>query len=179
MKQQNITIRQETEKDFEEVFNLIEKAFKNDEYSENNEQFIVETLRKSEQFIPELSIVAEKDASIVGYILLSPIKIKNKNKTVNSLALAPVAVLPKFQRQGIGGRLINYAHAKATALGFKSIIVLGHENYYPKFGYLLAESFGIKLPFKVPTENCMAIELVSNGLLDVSGTVEYPPAFYL
>lgn len=108
---------------------------------------------------------------------MTRLKIINGDQVYNSLALAPVSVLPEFQGKGIGSALINYTHDKARNLGFTSIILLGHENYYPKFGYKLADSFGIELPFDVPKENCMAIELIENGLKGVSGTVEYPKEF--
>jgi predicted N-acetyltransferase YhbS len=78
---------------------------------------------------------------------------------------------------GIGGKLIEQSHRIARDLGFKSVILLGHEKYYPKFGYLRADNFGIELPFQVPKENCMAIELTESGLKGVSGMVEYPKEF--
>lgn len=173
----NLKIRQESPNDYKAVFNLIEEAFKNEIHTDHREQFLVERLRKSDAFIPELSIVAEVDGKIVGHILLTKLKIVKEDQVFNSLALAPVSVVPGFQEKGIGGALINYAHDKARTLGHTSIILLGHENYYPKFGYKLADSFGIQLPFDVPKENCMAIELIENGLKGVSGMVEYPKEF--
>lgn len=174
----NIIIRQEQPSDFNAVFNLIEKAFKSEEFSDHQEQFLVERLRKSETFIPELSLVAETNNQIIGHILLTKIKIKNESETFTSLALAPVSVLPEYQGKGIGKKLIETIHQKAKALGYQSIILLGHETYYPKFGYKIAEDFNIRLPFKVPKENCMAIELTENALANVSGVVEYPKEFF-
>lgn len=173
-----VIIRQENKKDHQVVFDLIEKAFKTEVYSDYREQFLVEMLRKSKAFVPELSLVAEKYNKIVGHILLTIIEITNDHQTFGSLALAPVSVLPEFQNQGIGGQLIEYAHEKAKSLGYKSIVILGHKDYYPKFGYQQADKFGIELPFDVPKENCMAIELVENGLKDVNGMVVYPKEFY-
>ncbi|WP_439128249.1 GNAT family N-acetyltransferase [Polaribacter sp.] len=170
-------IRQETKIDHKVVFNLIKSAFKNAEFADHTEQFLVEKLRKSDAFIPELSLVAEIDKKIVGHILLTKLKVRNDVKEFDSLALAPVSVLPEFQKKGIGAKLIVQSHEKAKKLGYKSVIVLGHEKYYPKFGYKQAHKFGIKLPFEVPKENCMAIELVKNGLKGVTGMVEYPKEF--
>ena len=172
-----MTIRQETPADYKDVFNLIEKAFRSEQYSDHKEQFLVERLRKSDAFIPELSLVAEVDGKIVGHILLTKLKIKNVADSFDSLALAPVTVLPEFQGIGIGGKLIAESHKRAKELGHESIVLLGHESYYPKFGYQRADKFEIELPFKVPKENCMVIELVENGLNGVSGIVEYPEAF--
>lgn len=122
-------------------------------------------------------MVAETENKIVGHILLTKLKIKNGQNELDSLALAPVSVLPEHQGKGIGGMLIKEAHKKAKELGFISVILLGHEKYYPKFGYKRADQFGIVLPFEVPKENCMAIELIENGLKDVNGMVEYPKEF--
>jgi len=172
-----LTVREENPEDFKAVFNLIEKAFENEQMSDHKEQFLVERLRKSNAFVSELSMVAETENKIVGHILLTKLKIKNEQNEFDSLALAPVSVLPEYQRNGIGGTLIKEAHKKAKELGFHSVILLGHEKYYPKFGYKQADQFGIELPFEVPKENCMAIELIENGLKNVSGIVEYPKEF--
>lgn len=173
----DILIRQEQELDYPFVFNLIKEAFLKDPHSDNREQFLVEKLRKSKNYIPELSLVAVLKDEIVGHILLTPIEIKNDHSEFPSLTLAPVSVLPKHQNKGIGGKLIREAHAKAIALGFESIVLLGHENYYPKFGYTKASQFNIKFPFEAPDENCMAIELTTDSLKDISGVIVYPPEF--
>ncbi|WP_312207934.1 N-acetyltransferase [Empedobacter sp.] len=173
-----MNIRKEEEKDYNQVFELIEKAFENEEYSDHREQFLVERLRNSDSFVPDLSLVCEMNEMIVGYILLTKIKIKHSDFSYDSLALAPVAVLPNYQGNGIGGHLIEFAHKKARELGFESIILLGHPTYYPKFGYRKASDFDIQLPFDVPDENCMAIELEEDALKNVNGMVEYPKEFY-
>ena len=175
----NLKIRQEQDRDHKQVFNLLKEAFATEELTNPDEPFLVDRLRKSEAFIPELSLVAEVNDKIVGHILLTRITIRDEESEHNSLALAPVSVLPEFQRKGIGGKLIESAHKRATDLGHKSVILLGHQNYYPRFGYQLTEKFGIQLPFDVPKENCMAIELITGGLEGVKGAVEYPKEFGL
>ncbi|WP_300666111.1 GNAT family N-acetyltransferase [Fluviicola sp.] len=173
-----INIRKEEREDFEAVFNLIQQAFEQEEFTDHQEQFLVERLRNSEAFVPELSLVAETDGKIAGYVLLTKLKIiADDLKETESLALAPVAVLPEYQGKGVGGKLIRTAHQKASELGFHSIILLGHSDYYPRFGYEMTKKFGIKLPFDVPDENCMVIELSENALQHVSGTVHYPKEF--
>ncbi len=114
-------IRQESEDDYKQVFSLVENAFKNEPFSDFTEQFLVERLRKSEAFIPELSMVAELEEKVIGHILLTKIKIINEAKSFDSLALAPVSVKPSNQNKGVGGQLILHAHAKAIELGYKSI----------------------------------------------------------
>jgi predicted N-acetyltransferase YhbS len=174
----NINLRQEKPADYPAVFELIEEAFRNLEISNHQEQFFVERLRKSDAFIPELSLVALLDNKIVGHIVLSKINIKNDEKEFQTLMLAPVSVLPEFQHRGIGSQLINEAHKKAIELGFTSVILVGHEDYYPRFGYKKAVHFGIKQPFDVPEENNLAVELIENGLTGISGIVEYPKYFF-
>ena len=129
-------------------------------------------------FVPGLSLVAEVENNLVGYILLTAIEIKTSEDEIKSLALASVAVLPEFQGKGIGGKLIEAAHERARDLGYKSVILLGHEKYYPRFGYQLADKFGISLLFDVPKKNCMAIELRANALKNIQGEVVYPKEFF-
>lgn len=172
-----IILRQETFADHHHVFSIIEEAFKTEPFSDFTEQFLVERLRKSAAFIPELSIVAVNNDEVVGHILITNIKINSDSKSFDSLALAPVSVLPIYQNKGIGGLLILQAHKRAVELGYTSIVLLGHEKYYPRFGYERASKFAITLPFDVPDENCMAIELVKAGLKGVTGMVEYPKEF--
>jgi predicted N-acetyltransferase YhbS len=173
-----IRLRQENKNDYKSVFQLIEKAFENEEYSDHKEQFLVERLRKSDAFIPQLSIVAEVENEIVGHILLTKLEIKNDSELFESLALAPVSVLPKFQGKGIGSKLILHSHEVAKEFGYKSIILLGHQDYYPRFGYELTNKYGIEMPFDVPAENCMVKALVENGLSGVDGKVAYPAEFF-
>ncbi len=173
-----ISIRQETVADYPIVFNLLEKAFRKEILSNKKEHLLVERLRKSNGFIPELSLVAEVNHKVVGYILLSKISIKTDVENIISLALAPVAVLPDFQKKGIGAQLIEEAHHIAKELGYQSVILLGHEKYYPKFGYLPLHYFNISLPFEAPKENCMAIELVPDALSNKIGSVIYSKEFF-
>jgi len=83
-----------------------------------------------------------------------------------------------FKKKGIGGQLIEEAHRIAIELGYQSIILLGHEKYYPKFGYRPLHEFNITLPFDAPKENCMAIELFPNALSNKKGSVIYPKEFF-
>ena len=168
-----IEIRKEAESDFSDVYKLNKAAF-----GQNCEPKLVDLLRKNNAFIPELSLVATIYNKVVGHILFTKIKIKDGNgNEFDSLALAPMAVRPDLQKKGIGGQLIRYGLNKAKELGNKSVIVLGHEQYYPKFGFVPAERWKIKAPFDVPTNVFMGIELVENGLEGVTGTVKYPKEF--
>ncbi|MGH1518375.1 GNAT family N-acetyltransferase [Chryseobacterium sp. JK1] len=173
-----MTIRQEEKKDYQQVFELTEEAFRDTEQSDHQEHFLVEKLRKSEAFIPELSLVAEdENGKIVGHILFTKIQIVNDSESFESLALAPVSVKPEFQNQGLGGQLIREGHRIAKELGYQSVILIGYEKYYPRFGYEKTSNFGISFPFEIPEENGMAIELIKDGLKDKKGVVKYPKEF--
>ncbi|MEG0529345.1 MAG: N-acetyltransferase [Bacilli bacterium] len=169
-----ITLRQETEEDFNDIFEVNNIAF-----GQDSEAKLVNALRNNPAvFIPELSIVAIENDKIIGHILFTKIKIKdNKGNLHESLGLAPMAVRPEFQKSGIGGQLIKKGFEIARDLDFKSVIVLGHEHYYPKFGFEPAEKWNIKAPFDVPSNAFMAIELINDGLKNVTGTVIYPKEF--
>lgn len=171
-------IRQESPSDHKSVFDLIAKTFQGAQFTDGKEQYLVDKLRSSPSFVPELSLVAVVGEEIVGHILLTKIKIRRDGMAYDSLALAPVSVLPEFQNKGIGGMLIEHAHQKAKELGYDSVVVVGHEKYYPKFGYERADKFGIRVPFDVPRENCMVIELSDRSLAKVQGLVEYAKEFY-
>ena len=146
-----LVIREETPADYEKVYLLVKSAFALAEHADGNEQDLVNDLRKSESFIPSLSLVAEKDGVLAGYILFT--KLKAGEET--ALALAPLAVLPEFQKQGIGS---------------------SSENYYPKFGYIPASRYGIEAPFPVPDENFMAINLKGDDV-KLNAQVIYDKAF--
>lgn len=165
-------IRQEKPADREEIFSVVESAFLNAEQSDGNEQFLVNKLRAGDSYIPELSLVAEEDGRITGHILFT--KAEVQGKTV--LALAPLSVLPEYQRTGIGTALINAGHEIARSLGYEYSVVLGSEAYYPKHGYIPAETYGIFPPFEVPRENFMAIKL-RDGAGDISGVLRYAKEF--
>jgi predicted N-acetyltransferase YhbS len=174
----SLMIRQETPNDYTAVFSLTEEAFRELKFSNHDEQFLVERLRNSEAFIPELSLVAELDGQVVGHIMLTKMTIRNDNNGYPTLGLAPVSVLPAFQCQGIGSSLIMEAHRIAGDMGYKSVVLIGHPAYYPRFGYRVAGNYGIRFPFEAPDECCMVAELVQGALEGVSGLVEHPKEFY-
>lgn len=167
-----MNIRQETTADYRSVYEVVKAAFATEKHSDGNEQDLVAALRKSQSFIPELSLVATIHGQIVGHILFTKASIGGDSE----LALAPLSVLPAYQKQGIGMALITEGHRIARELGFGYSVVLGHAQYYPKAGYRPARLYGIKAPFEVSDENFMAIKL--NPLAaQLDGTIMYDPAF--
>lgn len=174
-----IRIRQEECGDRAAVYGLVEAAFADVQESDHREQFLVERLRGVDSFVPQLSLVAETDdGKVVGYILLTRVEIVSKEEAGVSLAVAPLAVLPGFQRQGIGGMLLKEAHRRAALLGYGTVVLLGHPDYYPRFGYRRAIDFGIEFPFDVPPEFCMVIELLPHAIDKLHGVVRYPAVFF-
>jgi len=173
-----ISIRQETERDYPASEQVIREAFEDAEYSDHKEHLLVADLRKSEVFVPGLSLVAEHEGEIVGHIIFTKLVIKDGDEQHESLALAPVSVLPRYQRKGIGSALIRTGLEVARGLGFSSVIVLGHEDYYPRFGFSPACDRGIRSPFFVSNESFLALELRDGSLDNVRGTVVYPKEFF-
>lgn len=169
-------IRHEQPEDEWSIEQVVKEAFADLDISDHDEHHLVARIRKTDSFVPELSLVAVHNDKIVGHVLLSVISIRDGEASLRSLALAPVSVLPEFQNKGIGGKLIREALQRATALGYRSAVVLGHPDYYPKFGFQRASRWGIKAPFEVPDEVFMALELQESSLR--SGTVQYPGAFF-
>lgn len=168
----NIQIRTETPADYGAVDEILRAAF-----GRNDEAALVSQLRKDPAFVPGLSLVAELDGKPVGHILFSTITIEGVKHRHRSLALAPVAVLPQWQNKGVGRRLVEEGLALARQSGFDSVVVLGHELYYPKFGFKPASLWRIVAPFPVPENNFMAMPLRPEGLDGVSGVVKYSEPF--
>ena len=146
-------------------------------FGREDEARLVENLRKSPDFIPELSLVAVKDKMVVGHILFSRIAIQTKTGSFPAMSLAPMAVHPEFQKQGIGSKLVRQGLERCRNLGYKVVIVVGHPNYYPRFGFTSARAKGLETPFLVPDEAFMVIEVAPGALNGISGMVIYPPAF--
>ncbi|MCD4703330.1 MAG: N-acetyltransferase, partial [Methanosarcinaceae archaeon] len=162
-------IRSENPSDYAGISKVNNEAF-----GEPNECELIANLRKNSQFISDLSLVAEKDGDIVGHILFFPISISTPSGNVDSLSLAPVSVLPPYQRQGIGTSLIRTGIDVAEQLGYTSVIVLGHPDYYPMFGFKPASQWDIRCPYDAPDEAFMALELVESSLDIGGGMVKYP-----
>lgn len=166
-------VRREQEKDILAIKEVNDLAF-----GQENEARLIEAIRNSEYFVPDLSLVAETDKQeIIGHILFSVITIETKNGPVRTLALAPMAVKPKYQNQGIGSSLVREGLRRSKELGYTAVIVLGHAKYYPKFGFTPASDKGIRPPFKVRDEVFMVYETEPGALNYVEGTVNYPEAF--
>jgi putative acetyltransferase len=123
------------------------------------------------------SLVSEQGGRIVGHILFSRMAIETPDGSLPAVALAPLAVLPECQRQGIGGRLIQHGLEVMRERGERIVIVVGHPDYYPRFGFSSEKTRALDHPF--PPAAFMAIELRPNALDGIRGKVKYPAAFGL
>lgn len=167
----DVKLRSETMYDFEAIDKINNKAF-----GQEGESKLIRALRKSPNFNSELSIIAIEDQQAIGHILMTEIMTDTYSKN-DLLALAPMAVCSEHQNKKIGSLLILEGIRRAYKLGYKGIVVLGHKDYYPKFGFKKASEYNIKCPFPVPDEIYMALPLYEDALKDIEGTVIYPDAF--
>lgn len=162
-------IRSERKSDFDSVRNVNLAAFETDE-----EANLVEEIRKQ---APEMiSLVAKSEQQIVGHIMFSPASNK-KCPNIKITGLAPMAVLPKYQNQGIGSKLIKAGIRACKKAGYQAIIVLGHPNFYPKFGFSPSIEFDLKAEYNVPPEVFMVLEIEKDALKNCKGILEYHPVF--
>lgn len=168
-KKKMIEIRRETEEDFEQVFQVNALAFGSDA-----EPRLVEKLRAR----PHISLVAVDDGKTIGHILFSGIFIEGPDGGVSdTTGLAPMAVLPEYQNQGIGSRLVREGLKACAEDGREAVFVLGHKDYYPRFGFEIAREKGFTCQFEVPDEHFMVLELTPGALAGKSGKITYPPEF--
>jgi putative acetyltransferase len=166
------TVRAEQKNDAEAIDEVTRLAF-----GQEDECLLIRRIRNSPRFIPDLSLVAVKEGKIVGHILFSPIIIETAKGNIQALSLAPMAVLPAFQNRGIGSELVQEGLSRCRRLDHKIVVVIGHPDYYPRFGFILARPQGLAVAFPVPDEAFMVQELVPRALESIKGTVRYPPEF--
>ncbi len=166
---EDIEIRAERETDLDGVRAVNISAFETP--SEAN---LVDTLRK--QATPVVSLVAEEGDTIVGHIMFSPVSLSGHPELL-IMGLAPMAVTPEHQRKGIGSALVRAGLEQCKQLGFVAVVVLGHPEYYPRFGFSPASRFGIDCEYEVPAEVFMAMELQREALSEKAGRVKYHAAF--
>lgn len=166
-----IIIRSETSEDYTAIFEVNKLAFE-----QENEARLVEKIRQ-DNFNSQLSLVAVKSSKVVGHILFSNIIIQSQKGDFSALALAPLAVHPEFQNQGIGSQLVQQGLRKCQSLGHKIVVVIGHPTFYTRFGFSSATAKGLSVVWQVPDEAFLILELRPDALNGISGVVKYPSVF--
>ncbi|BAY09916.1 GNAT family N-acetyltransferase [Calothrix sp. NIES-2098] len=165
-----MNIRSETVQDYLAIAEVNTLAF-----GQENEAKLIEEIRHSKRYIPKLSLVAEVESLVVGHILFSYIDLVGE-ETLQVLGLAPMAVLPNFQKQGIGSALVKAGLEIANARKEAIVIVLGHPQFYSRFGFKPSVNYEIESPFPVPEEYFM-VKPLQNYQEIYKGKVVYPRAF--
>ena len=163
-------IREERPEDAEAVHAVLVAAFGREAKAR-----LVERLRASGKIV--WALVAEEKGRVLGHLVFSRIAGESSGSEVPVLALAPLAVMPAFQRLGIGSALVSAGLARCRELGHTRVIVIGDAVFYGRFGFVPASSFGLSCPFPVPEETFMAIELEPGVFAQVSGVVRYGNEF--
>ena len=162
--------RTEKPNDIQKIRSVNLQAFETD--AEAN---LIEALRDSG--VPLISLVAEEGEDIVGHILFSPVTLEDCDQSTSIAGLAPMAVLPKHQKKGIGSRLVEEGIRRCEEAGYDAVVVLGHPEYYPRFGFIPSIKYEIRSEYDVPDEVFMVKELKEGALAGCKGTVKYHSVF--
>jgi putative acetyltransferase len=163
-----VQVRSERAGDHDGIRRVNELAFE-----QPTEADLVDALRDSDAWLPEFSLVAEDAGQVVGHALFT---IARLDGGAEVLSLAPMAVLPGHQRSGIGGAMVREGLERARATDYPLVAVLGHAEYYPRFGFEQASAYGITTPYDVPDEVWMVLPLPRYDP-SIRGEIVYPPAF--
>ena len=165
-----IAIRAERPGDSAAVITINDRAF-----AGTDESGLIEAIKQSGR--PAISLVACSDDTPIGHILFSPIQIQSDGAAIATLALAPMAVLPAFQRRGIGTLLVEAGLKECARQGCQVVIVVGHPTFYTRFGFGPANGLGLRSVYSSAGDAFMALELSKGVLAGRTGVVEYPVEF--
>jgi len=165
-----LVIRPETPEDADSIRHVNQQAF-----GQEDESKLVEKLRNNG--VLTISLVAVQDNEIIGHIAFSPVKVESERSSFEAIALAPMAVLPAHQRKGIGSQMVRAGLEECRRLGHEVVVLVGHPDYYPRFGFMPAKPGGIDCEFEVPEEAWMILELRAGALAGRRGTVRFRPEF--
>jgi putative acetyltransferase len=166
----DVTLRPEIPTDHAEVRRVNELAFR-----QPAEADLVDALRAVG--VATLSLVAVREGRVVGHILFSQVTVASPSGDFAAVGLAPVAVLPELQRQGVGSLLVRAGLDEIRRAGHEVVVVLGHPEYYSRFGFERASARGIRWEHDAPDEAFMVLELRPSALRGRGGIVRYRPEF--
>ena len=164
-------IRKELPRDYQLV-----RAINKEAFGQETEGAIVYKIRTA--CSDTLALVALKDGIIVGHIFFSPVILSGEDGIYSGMGLAPMAVLPDYQNQGVGSLLVNEGLRLLKEMRVPFVVVLGHPNYYPRFGFETASQYGLKSQWEgVPDDAFMVLFLDESVKEKLRGVVKYRPEF--
>jgi len=173
-----ILIQKTKPEDFLTTEKITREAFWNLFKPGCDEHLVLHNLRKSNCYISDLDMVAISKTRIIGHIIITKANVVDtQNKEEQVLCVGPISVLPEFQKNGIGTKLLNESIAIAKELGYSGMILFGHPDYYHRFGFVNAQNYGITTKEGMNFEPFMALELSPNALAAVSGKFYEDKAF--
>jgi len=173
----DLIIRKEEVSDWYDAECMTQKAFWNLHSPGCDEHYLVHKMREDASYVPELAWVAECQDKIVGAIYYAEARVVDEDKETIVLTFGPLCVDPAYQRKGIGGKLLQKTLSRAGELEYESVIIFGEPEYYPRYGFMTCDKFGITTPDGRNFSAFMGIELVKGGLTDVHG-IFYEPEVY-
>ncbi|MDX2041094.1 MAG: N-acetyltransferase [Acidobacteriota bacterium] len=165
-----IVIRQGQPEDIAMIHHVVHQAF-----GQAAEANLVDALRRNGKAL--ISLVAEDNGRVIGHILFSEVTLEAGENRLVGIGLAPMAVSPERQNEGIGSRLVEAGLKRCREAGYPFVVVLGHPEFYPRFGFVPTSQFGVKSEYDVRDEVFMAMELKEGSLAGFAGIVKYQPEF--
>lgn len=166
----NIVIRREEERDYRRVEEVAREAFWNLYFPGTDIPVVVNKLRRSPDFIKELTYVVEVDGQVEGGIFYTHSKIKNENgEEIKTISFGPVFISPELHRQGLGRKLIIYTIEKAKEMGYRAILTLGYPYHYEPYGFVGGKRYGISMPDMKFYKGLLALPLYEGALENISG----------
>lgn len=175
----NYKIRNEQQEDFYKVEEIVRESFWNLYQPGCEEHLIVHHLRKSKDFVPDLTFVMEVRNEIVGYLTTSFVKIKNKTTEKQMITFTVICISPKHQGKGLGKILINYSINEARRKGYTAVFIAGHRHIYERYGFEGTKKYGVCFPDGKYYKGLMVLPLISDGMKEISGSLYFSESLYV
>lgn len=170
-----LVIREEQETDHQVIRDITIAAFSSSEFGHNGEAELIDQIRNDCSV--HLSLVAVLDSEVVGHVMFSPARMETAAESIVGMGLGPISVLPNHQKAGVGSALLNAAFEQLAAVNCSFAVVLGHTEYYARFGFTQAEKLGIRHGFEGIPQDVFLIRKAETDTAIHSGRVFYDIVF--